>query len=579
MNIHAATRSRLLPRSRGLHMSGIDRFWIRAITSERVARLAIVAVAIATWLPRSWGPIDLRWDGSVHYVLGTSLAQGHGYRLLNEPGDIAAVQYPPLLPAIVALHQLALGTSDPAIVGPWLRATAFLLFVTFGLVTLRFLRMHLRVWHALLGSAAVLLCVNSWFMSDALYPEIGFATATVLFLMCAGRNRSRGDRIGAYVWALVSYALRTVGIVALAVWVLDSALRLQWRDAAVRLVLAALPVLAWQGYVASVERSDAYQHPAYDYQRAPYLFYNVSYARNIALRDPFTPEKGDVQIVRRVARSLLDLPASIGGTLVAPRGYFAMALHRVLGVGPIVDPAITWGLYLLLSAIGLVLTAGGLLGLGLRGELVAPLYLIGYLAALLLTPFPDQYLRYLMPVAPLLVLTAVVFLNAAFGPRRTILAWLLPVLAIQTAVLVSVFLREYQPVSYVDAHGRRMSYRLFYYDAAAREFDEAVNYLQAKAGAQPTIAAGTPHWIYLRTGLKAVMPPFEADPAREQALLDSVPVDYLVVGTDVIHSERYLQPMLAEFPGRWSDVHATSGGRWHIYQREPIDPATRRPLP
>jgi hypothetical protein len=51
------------------------------------------------------------------------------------------------------------------------------------------------------------------------------------------------------------------------------------------------------------------------------------------------------------------------------------------------------------------------------------------------------------------------------------------------------------------------------------------------------------------------------------------------VGTDVIHSERYLQPMLAEFPGRWSDVHATSGGRWHIYQREPIDPATRRPLP
>src|SRR5690242_20047575 len=75
--------------------------------------IAVCVLSFVTWLPFLRGPIDLRWDASVYYVLGTSLAQGHGYRLLNEPGDIQAIQYPPGLPALVALHQRILGTDDP----------------------------------------------------------------------------------------------------------------------------------------------------------------------------------------------------------------------------------------------------------------------------------------------------------------------------------------------------------------------------------------------------------------------------------------------------------------------------------
>ena len=48
----------------------------------------------------------------VLHARDTALAEGHGYRLLNEPGEIDAVQYPPLLPMIVAAHQLILGTND-----------------------------------------------------------------------------------------------------------------------------------------------------------------------------------------------------------------------------------------------------------------------------------------------------------------------------------------------------------------------------------------------------------------------------------------------------------------------------------
>ncbi len=51
-------------------------------------------VTVALWLPRQAGPIDLRWDGGVYYLLGTSLAEGRGYRLLNEPGEIEARAVP-----------------------------------------------------------------------------------------------------------------------------------------------------------------------------------------------------------------------------------------------------------------------------------------------------------------------------------------------------------------------------------------------------------------------------------------------------------------------------------------------------
>ena len=67
----------------------------------------MVLVAAALWVPRLTGPIDLRYDAGVYYTLGTALAEGRGYRLLNEPGEIEAIQYPPLLPLIVAGASMA----------------------------------------------------------------------------------------------------------------------------------------------------------------------------------------------------------------------------------------------------------------------------------------------------------------------------------------------------------------------------------------------------------------------------------------------------------------------------------------
>lgn len=540
---------------------------VSARARNAVAAVLVLAVAALIWIPREPGPIDMRWDGAVYYVLGTSLAEGKGYRLLNEPGEIAAVQYPPLLPAVVALHQRLLGTSDPIVVGRALRVTSFLVFVAYALIAFRFFVEYVSTELSLLGTMLTLFCMNAWFLSDALFPDVSFGAATLLFLIFVRRRQTIAGSCFTYLAALMAYGLRTIGVTAFAVWVLQSLVRRNYRQAAVRAMLVIVPVAGWQLYVASVERSAAYVHPAYEYQRAPYLFYNVSYARNIALRDPFTPEKGRVRIARRIARNLLDVPVAIGETLTASRNYFETVLHRLFRDGPVVRPIIVWGLFGVLSLFGGVLVVGGG-GVLLRDrEWIVPVYLAAYVAAICLTPFPGQFLRYLMPVAAPLALCALVLLRA-LGPKWPLL--LIPALLIQLVVFAWVQVRDYQAVSYVDAAGRRTSYKLFFYGDDKRGFDEAVDYLHANAERASVVAAWAPQWIYLRTGLKAVMPPFEQNVANAERLLEGVPVDYLVVGKDVIASERYSVPVVNSFRDRWDTAFTTPTGGWTIYRRRSV---------
>ena len=158
--------------------------------TDAVIVLVLFALVIGVWIPRFSGPIDLRWDGSVYYILGTSLAEGKGYRLLNEPGEIEAVQYPPLLPIIVAAHQWILGTSDPFIVGRWLRLSFFLIFAAYILAIYLMLRNFFPLHYAFVGTLVCLFSVQTYFMSDLLFPEIPFALATILFVSC-NQNQSR----------------------------------------------------------------------------------------------------------------------------------------------------------------------------------------------------------------------------------------------------------------------------------------------------------------------------------------------------------------------------------------------------
>ena len=127
--------------------------------NDAVAVTVLFALIIASWFHRVSSPVDLRFDGAVYYILGTSLAEGKGYRLLNEPGEIQAVQYPPLLPLTVAAHQWMLGMSDPMTVGRWLKLWLFFIFVLYVFASYWMLRTYLPLKYAF--PATLIACLAS----------------------------------------------------------------------------------------------------------------------------------------------------------------------------------------------------------------------------------------------------------------------------------------------------------------------------------------------------------------------------------------------------------------------------------
>jgi hypothetical protein len=80
-----------------------------------------------------------------------------------------------------------------------------------------------------------------------------------------------------------------------------------------------------------------------------------------------------------------------------------------------------------------------------------------------------------------------------------------------------------------------------------------------------------PHWVYLRTGLKTVMPPFEPDPTRVDALLDSVSVNYAVLDGTLYgkpaDTTQYVAPTVRNAPERWERVYFGEQGGCEIYRR------------
>ena len=77
--------------------------------------------------------------------------------------------------------------------------------------------------------------------------------------------------------------------------------------------------------------------------------------------------------------------------------------------------------------------------------------------------------------------------------------------------------------------GQLVEYKLFYYAPVGTAFDQALDWLQIAAERTDVIAATDPQWVYLRTGRKAVLPPFESNGKTAQRLIDTVPVKYLIV--------------------------------------------------
>src|SRR5262249_51603779 len=347
-------------------------------------------------------------DAAVYYILGTSLAEGKGYRLLYEPGDPEAIQYPPLLPALVAVHQLALGTSDFMIVGWWLRLTFFGISTCYVLSVFVLARCYLASGYAFLVGLITALYLHNLFLSDLRLSETPFALCSVWFVILNGRSDRPGYFLLTALFGTAAYLLRSAGLALVAAWVAERLVTRRWKQAMLCAAVALLPIAAWQLHISHVTSRDAYLSPAYAYQRADYQYYNVTYVENIRLIDPFRPELGRADardMAARVADNLVALPRCLGEGVAGAKGYWKwlwIAAEDKLGIPMPPD----WVVTLPSTVLGCVVLAG--FGLMVwRRQWFIPLYIAGSAGLICLTPWPGQLTRYLSPLTPFLALALV----------------------------------------------------------------------------------------------------------------------------------------------------------------------------
>lgn len=559
----------------------------RSLIARYWAGIVVVVVALLLWAPRLSGPINFRWDASTYYVLGTALAEGKGYRLLNEPGEIEAVQYPPLLPLIVAGHQRVMGTSDFFRVGSVLRLTYSLLSTLLLLVAYALARRLLSPLYALLVAAITALSYLSFLeVSDALYAEIPFALVTTAFLLC--HQKSGRPLLTAFsaLLGVAAYLLRTAGAALLLAWIVESLIRRRFRQAAVRAAVAVVPILLWQVHIWRVTASYESQHPAYPYQRADYQYANVTYAKNNRLVDPFRPELGHVQLrdlSGRLAVNMASVPGAIGRSAVIPQGFVPYLLSQ-LQQSLHFHLSSNWRELLLdafpvcMFVIGLLALAGGVL-VAFGPQWFLALYFALTVAMIVITPFQNQFWRYLAPVTPLALIFLFTTLIAVrnwlrrhkSGRTAGVLVVAVPAVGIlfaQIIVATHVF-QTMRPVRYYDAAGRERRFKLIEYGSEWQALDPAFEWIRRNAMPTAVIATTVPHLAYLRTGHKAVLPPFVPDTDTARRLLDQVPVSYLVL--DKFRrpgiSERYGAPVVAKNPQDWRLVFTAPDGETRVFER------------
>jgi hypothetical protein len=347
-------------------------------------------------------------------------------------------------------------------------------------------------------------------------------------------------------------------------------------------------VATWQVYVHQVKSGAEFSRPAYSYQRAAYQFYNVGYIENMSYVDPFRPELGLARrrdLVDRLGTNLQAIPTALGEAATLQRGWYVGEVARVRERFPALTPP-DW----MISATVWVLSAmvlGGLVLLARAGHWLPVVYVAGSIALIVVTPWPAQFSRYLVPLAPILAL-AFVWAPAEAARRagesnargwraaslvgHTMIAF---VLVQEVYTVYKLFTKHHQPAEMTDEGGNIHHYRLFFYDLPWRLHDEGLDWLGRQKSHQAIIATSTPHLAYLRTGMRAVMPPYEIDSVKAAELLDGIPVTYLVVDQlsflDV--SRRYAAPVPRAATAQWPQVYAMSDSGPRIYRRAAVDAA------
>jgi hypothetical protein len=150
---------------------------------------------------------------------------------------------------------------------------------------------------------------------------------------------------------------------------------------------------------------------------------------------------------------------------------------------------------------------------------------------------------------------------------------MLPAVVVAVVLVVELFtvLHAYRTIRgdvvLHDQRGSPVRFSLFFYGQPDRELDAALEWLRGRGRPGDVVASAMPHWAHLLTGMKTVVPPFERDPSKAEALLDSVPIRYIIMDADTTRMMRGSAGAITDADGRWTRIYTSSSGLVAVYER------------
>lgn len=301
------------------------------------------------------------------------------------------------------------------------------------------------------------------------------------------------------------------------------------------------------------------------------------------MKDPFRPEAGKaglLDMTRRFLTNLERMPVHLGEVITVEKKVWLVPFSRSR------PRATERALDIVLATLGALIVLGLLLQLA-RQQWIVPLYVMFTIAAICLTPWQVQLVRYLTPLSPCLALalfTALLHLGKMSSrvlPRAGRTTGVLAI-AVSGSILLQQAIVYYQAhtswlddITYNARSGGTARHRAFGYFQSERDLNAGLDWLMERAEPGEVVAASIPAWVYLRTGLESVMPPFEAKPERAQAQLDSVPVTYLFLEQENFTingrtTSEYVAPVILHHPDLWQPVYSTPDEKFKIFRRSRV---------
>src|SRR5215813_5471016 len=215
-----------------------------------VLLIVILTIAAALYLlllaPQRFGAYH---DDSIYVTTAKSLADGHGYRLLNLPYEPAQTKYPPLYPWLLSLIWRVYPPFPQNLI--WMMLVSVVATIGFLAVSYRYLvkQGYATVWQALVVVGVAALNWRLMILATSIYSEMVYAALTVVGLYLAEKYEQQklGWRTGIILGAVLggTFLTRSSGIALLAAVGIYYLLRREWKRALLPVGVGVVFVIGW----------------------------------------------------------------------------------------------------------------------------------------------------------------------------------------------------------------------------------------------------------------------------------------------------------------------------------------------